>query len=41
MSFQLTAEQIRDRRSNIRKPIARAADKRSWRAEVRKEASFR
>lgn len=37
MSFQLTAEQIRDRRSNLRKPAKRAADKRNWRNEIRKE----
>lgn len=39
--YQMTADQIRDRRANIRRPAERAADKRVWRAEIRKEVSFR
>ena len=39
--YQLTADQIRDRRANLRRPAKRAADKRAWRAEAQKEASFR
>lgn len=38
--YQLTADQIRDRRANLRRPAKRAADKRAWRTEARKEVSF-
>lgn len=40
MMYRPTTDQIRDRRANIRRPAKRAADKRSWRAEARKEVAF-
>lgn len=36
--YQPTADQIRERRANIRRPGSRAADKRSWKAEAVKES---
>jgi len=39
--YQPTSDQIRDRRANLRRPAKRAADKRSWRAEVVREVSGR
>lgn len=39
--FEPTSDQIRDRRANLRRPVKRAADKRSWRAEAMREVSGR